>query len=157
MQNKGTMNVTMEIKPMKGLGELEFGMKAEDVEKILGTAEEVEEIDEEEVKTLIWHYWSKGISVFFDEEHNNKLSSIELDNTTATLWGNLVFDMKEKELIELFKEKGYKDLDEEEHEWGEKRVSFDDAMIDLYFEEGELSSINYGVFLNDFEIAVWPN
>jgi hypothetical protein len=151
------MNLSMEIKPMKGLGELVFGMKAEEVQKLLGEAEETEEIDEEEVKTLIWHYWTKGFSVFFDEDQNNRLSSIEIDNEEATLWGKRIFQMDEKTLVDLFKEKGFKELDIEDHEWGERRVSFDDAIVDLYFENGELTGINYGVFLNEMEIAIWPN
>ncbi|HET6244259.1 MAG: hypothetical protein H0V01_15895 [Bacteroidetes bacterium] len=152
------MNVNLEINPMKGLGELNFGISTEEVVQIMGEPEEVEEMEpESEIRTLIWHYWSNGISLFFDEENDLKLTSIEVDNNMVTLWGQMIFNLKEKEIIELFKSKGFKEIDIEEQEWGEKRISFDDAMVDLYYEEGELNSINYGVFINDFEIAVWPN
>jgi hypothetical protein len=152
------MNISFDIKPMQGLGELNFGIKAEEAKALLGEPEEVEDIDNNgEFKTVIWHYWNKGVSVFFDEDQGMKLSSIEVDNSMATLWGNLVFQMTEEQLIKLFKEKGYQEVDTEDQDWGEKRVSFDDAMVDLYFEDGELTSINYGVYLDDFEIAVWPN
>ncbi|MBA3900439.1 MAG: hypothetical protein H0X62_09560 [Bacteroidetes bacterium] len=151
------MNVNLEIKPMNGLGELSFGMVAEDVIKIAGPAEEIEKIDDDQVKTTIWHYWTKGLSLFFDEENNLKLSSIEVDNTNATIFGKSAFEMNESEITELMKSNGFNEIDAEEQEWGEKRVSFDDAMVDFYFEEDELVSINYSVFLNEFEIAVWPN
>jgi hypothetical protein len=152
------MNLSFDIIPMKGLGDLTFGMKAEEVKNILGEPEEIEDIDNSgEFKTVIWHYWAKGLSVFFDEDNGMKLSSIEVDNSVATLWGNLIFQMTEPQIINLFKEKGYEEVDSEEQDWGEKRVSFDDAMVDLYFEDGDLTSINYGVYLDDFEIAVWPN
>ncbi|MDQ3190297.1 MAG: hypothetical protein M3Q58_01755 [Bacteroidota bacterium] len=152
------MDVNLEIKPMKGLGDLNFGITSEEVIKRIGAPEEIEEIEpESEIRTLIWHYWSKGLSLFFDEENDLKLTSIEVDNNMTTLWGHMIFNMDEKEIIELFKSKGYKEIDIEEQEWGEKRISFDDAMVDLYYEEGELNSINYGVFINEMEIAVWPN
>ena len=152
------MGVNIEIKPMEGLGELNFGVTKEEVERMVGAPEDVEEMDtENDIRTLIWHYWSKGFSAFFDEDNNFKLSSLEVDNQMATLWGQLIFNMKEEELIELFRSKGFKEIDTEEQEWGERRVSIDDAMVDLYFEEGELNSINFGVFINDLEIAVWPN
>ncbi len=152
------MNVNLEIKPMKGLGDLAFGISSEEVIKIIGAPEEIEAIEpESEIRTLIWHYWSKGLSLFFDEENDLKLTSIEVDNNMTTLWGEMIFNMNEKQIIELFKSKGYKEIDIEEQEWGEKRISFDDAMVDLYYEEGELNSINYGVFINEMEIAVWPN
>ena len=152
------MGVNIEIKPMEGLGELNFGVTKEEVERMVGAPEDVEDTDgENDIRTLIWHYWSKGFSAFFDEDNNYKLSSLEVDNQMATLWGQLIFNMKEEELIELFRSKGFKEIDIEEQEWGERRVSIDDAMVDLYFEEGELNSINFGVFINDLEIAVWPN
>ena len=152
------MGVNIEIKPMEGLGELNFGVTKEEVERMVGAPEDVEEMDtENNIRTLIWHYWSKGFSAFFDEDNNFKLSSLEVDNQMTTLWGQLIFNMKEEELIELFRSKGFKEIDIEEQEWGERRVSIDDAMVDLYFEDGELNSINFGVFINDLEIAVWPN
>jgi hypothetical protein len=151
------MDLNLEIKPMKGLGDLKFGMTTEEVEKLIGPAEEVEDIDENEVKTKIWHYWQKGVSLFFDQENSFRLSSIEVDNTNATIWGKKVFEMTEKDLTELFKSNGFNEIDAELQEWGEKRVSFDDAMFDFYFEEDELVSVNYSVLLNEHEMAVWPN
>jgi hypothetical protein len=152
------MQENLEIKPMKGINDLKFGVSTDEVKEFFGEPEEVEEVtDNEEYSTVIWHYWTKGLSIFFDDENNKLFSSVEVDNPLAVLWGKLVFQMNEKELIKLFKEQGYSEIDTENHEWGEKRVSFDDAMVDLYFEDGALQSINYGVIFNDLEIAVWPN
>ena len=30
------------------------------------------------------------------------------------------------------------------HEWGEKRVTYEDLNIDFYFENNKLAAINYG-------------
>ena len=59
--------------------------------------------------------------------------------------------------MDLLTNKGYKDIDTETHEWGEKRVSFDDAQVDFYFENGELISVNYGIFLDQPRMYIFPN
>jgi hypothetical protein len=151
------MNLNLEIKPMIGLGDLKFGMTAAEIEKLVGIPEEIEEIDDEEAKTKIWHFWSKGMSLFFEDENESRLSSIEIDNSNATIWDKKAFEMNEKELTDLFVSKGYNEMDSEMQEWGEKRLSFDDAMIDLYFDDAELVSINYSVLINEEENPVWPN
>ena len=151
------MNEILEIKPMQGIGSLKFGASSDEVAKYFGKAEEVEETEAvEEFKTIIWHYWSKGCSVFFDEENNLLFSSIEIDNRSAVLWGKPIFEMKEAEIVKLFKKNGFIEIDSELHEWGERRVSFDDAMVDFYFEDDALTSINYSVSLDEEEAANWP-
>lgn len=148
----------LELKPKVGLGSLKFGMNKEDVKSLLDAPEEEETIDEgEEFKTLIWHYWDKGFSVFFDEAHHGRVTSIEVDNCDTRLWGKNIFNMKEQELIDLFKEHGYSEVDTEDCDWGERRVSIDDAFVDLYFEDKELTSVNFGVVMDDMEIVLWPN
>ena len=51
--------------------------------------------------------------------------------------------MKETEIIELFKQHAFPLSETEQHSWGEKRLSFDAAFADLYFEKGKLVSINF--------------
>ena len=55
------------------------------------------------------------------------------------------------------KEHKYILTDSEKQEWGEKRLSFDEAGLDCYYENGRLTSINFGVIdeLNNFEFL--PN
>ena len=148
----------IEIKPGEGFGKLRFGASMDDVEKSLGKAEDIEKLEEvEDYKNIIWHYWSRGYSLFFDVMRKQTFTCVEIDNHDAILWGEKIFEMNEKEIIVLFKSKGYSQLDTEKHEWGEKRLSFDDALIDFYFEDGILVSVNYGVFGEDKKIIIFPN
>ena len=64
--------------------------------------------------------------------------------------------MNEKQIIELFKSKGINVFETEVHEWGEKRLTFDDTNIDFYFEKNKLSSINYGMSEMDLPL-IFPN
>ncbi len=142
--------ITLEIKPKEGFGELNFGDSSEKLVSILGEAEEMEDIeDEDEFNTIILNYWSQGISVFFEGIEKSVISCFETDNPKATLYGKKVFGLSEKEIINLMKENGFKELETDIEVEGERRVSFEDGMIDFIFEDEELVLINWGVLVND--------
>ncbi len=148
----------IEIKPKVGLSNLHFGASMKDAEKFLGKPEEVELLDEEDgFSTSVWHYWQKGYSLFFNAEHNNVFSCVEIDNQDSKLWGTKVFELSENELQELFKKNGHTNIEREDQEWGETRVSFDDLLVDCYFENGRLVSINYGIYIDNNRVLILPN
>jgi hypothetical protein len=129
-----------------------------DIEKAIGKPEETELLDDmEDCQSTVWHYWEQGFSLFFDENNKQLFGCVEIDNENSLLWGKKIFDMNEKQIIELFKSRNYPEYETEEHEWGEKRLSFDAANIDFYFEKNKLTSINYGKSLNDPQILILPN
>jgi len=151
-------SVSLEIRLQEGFGPLPFGARTEEALRCFGPAEETENMDAgEEHRSLVWHYWTRGFSLFFDPNNEDRFSCVEIDDENVKLWGNAIFTMSEQQLKALFFSKGFKELDEEMHEWGEKRLSFDDALIDLYFENGKLISINYGVYLDDKKFVIMPN
>jgi hypothetical protein len=86
-----------------------------------------------------------------------KFGSVEVDSEDTLLFNKKIFLLKERELIDLMKEHKYILTDSEKQEWGEKRLSFDEAGLDCYYENGRLTSINFGVIdeLNNFEFL--PN
>ena len=148
----------LEIKPNEGLSTLKFGVGMKEVEKVLGLAEKIEKYEDlEDCRTVVWHYWEQGYSLFFDIDFNNQFSSVEIDNKETLLWGKKIFQLKEQEIVALFKNKGFTEMETEQHEWGEKRLSFDQAIIDFYFEKNKLMAINYGI-INQFpEVVIFPN
>lgn len=151
------MSPILEIKPVLGLSELRFGASMQDAEKSFGKAEESEFLDDiEDCQSTVWHYWEQGFSLFFDEQKDQIFCCVEIDNPEVILWGQKVFTLSEKQIIDLFKSKGMNDFETELHEWGEKRLSFDEANIDFYFEKNKLSSINYGKSEMDMPLIL-PN
>ncbi len=148
----------LEIIPRQGVCKLRFGATMMDAQRYFGKPESVEHIDDiEEYKSIVWHYWQKGFSLFFDDAQQNTFSCVELDDSRTILWNQELFKLGEKEIIKLFKERGFIAIDTEEHEWGEKRVSFDDAMVDLYFEGEVLTSVNCCIPNEIENVLLLPN
>lgn len=148
------------IKPQQGFCDLAFGKSMPEAEKRFGKPEETEILETgSEFKTTVWHYWSRGYSLFFDEGANQIFTCAEIDNPDTLLWEKKIFELSEEQLIKLFNLHGFKKVECEEHEWGEKRVSFDDAQVDLYFENGQLTSINYGILpeTDGEKVLILPN
>ncbi len=142
----------LEIGLLDGLDELKFGDSPETVKNLLGEPVEIEDIGEEvdeELDTILWSYDELGLTVFFEGKNNHVLSCFETDNEDTTLFGKKLFSLDEKQIIELMKENGLTMMDAEEEEWGEKRVSFDEALIDFYFQKNKLVTVNWGVFVNE--------
>ena len=143
--------IPIEVKFMRSFGNFPFGSSTKDAELFFGTSEETEIIDGMDgSSSLVWHYWEKGFSLFFDRLQTEKFCCVEVDNSVHLIFDGIhLFTLGEKELKNELSKKGYKDLEEEQHEWGEKRITFDDAMADFYFENGKLISINYSVSLSN--------
>jgi hypothetical protein len=148
------------IYPMQGINNLKFGVKQEDVKRILGEPDDIENMEEEgEFSSLIWQYWDMGLTIFFDELDNSIFASAEVEDPDAIVFGQRIFDLSEKEAVALFKENGYTELDVEDHDWGERRISFDDAMVDLYYEKGRLNCVNLSTDITTADITplILPN
>ncbi len=130
---------------LKGLGGLKFGETMKRAISIFGVADECEELFDELLneKSQVCHYWDKGFSLFFKDNADKTFTCAEVDDKNSTLFGEKIFTLSEKQVVDLFKKNGFILTETEQHAWGEKRLSFDDAFADLYFENGKLVSINF--------------
>lgn len=136
------MDLTINIK--QGLGEIRFTMPVEEVVARMGNADEVENIDNAaDESTTVLRYKDLGISLFFEGE-NPTLACIDLANEDSTLFGENIFDMTERQIVELMVGHNYTEQDADEEDWGERRVSFPEGNIDFYFDDGDLMSIILG-------------
>ena len=136
------MDLTIKLK--KGLGDIEFGMPVEEVVKLLGTADEVENIDNAaDESTTVLRYKDHGMTLFFEGYHPT-LSCIDIANTDCTLFGEQIFNMNERDLVALMVKHDITEQDVDDEDWGERRVTFNEGNIDFYYEDGELVSIIMG-------------
>ena len=136
------MDLTIKLK--KGLGDIAFGMPVEDVVKLLGTADEVENIDNAaDESTTVLRYNEIGLTLFCVGE-NPTVACIDIANEDCTLFGEHIFDMDEREIVALMVKNNITEQDVDEEDWGERRVTFNEGNIDFYFDNGELISIILG-------------
>lgn len=136
------MDYTINIK--KGLGNISFGMPIEEVVALLGNADEVENTENaaDEITTIL-HYDDGNLTLFFEGE-NPILQCIDLSSEESTLYGEHIFDMNEKEIVQLMVKNNYFEQDADIETWGERRISFGEGNIDFFFEDDELLAVVFG-------------
>ena len=136
------------IEPLKGYGDIKFGMSIDEVVSVFGTPSNLEELDPiiegNESSSILYDYDDLAVSVCFEGTDKMLVSSISTINEDATLFGERIYDMNRNQIIELMKKNGYKEFDEEEQE-GDTCLIYDELMLDFYFNEGELIDVVWGV------------
>lgn len=136
------MDLTIKLK--EGLGDIKFGMPIEDIVKMMGTADEVENIDNAaDESTTVLRYNDLGLTLFCEGE-NPTLACIDIANEECTLFGEAIFDMNERDLVALMVKNDITEQDVDEEDWGERRITFNEGNIDFYYDNGELISIILG-------------
>jgi hypothetical protein len=145
-----TLKMKLEIKLKKGLSELLFKCSTEAVRALCGDPDETEELDNQSdgsLESIVWYYLNTGLNFFFDATGTEPiLSTIESDNLETELSGKKVFQLNQAGIISLMKAEGYEEFEEEDETWGEHRLTFEDAQVDFYFTEGELTLVSWSSF-----------
>lgn len=132
----------MEIIIKEGIDKIKFDMPIEEVVAILGEANEVENIDNAaDESTTVLRY--EAMTLFFEGE-NPTLTCIDIEDEDTLLFGKEIFDMGEKEIVQLMVANKYFEQDIDTEEWGERRVTFNEGNIDFFFEDDELMSVVFG-------------
>ncbi|GAA4351369.1 hypothetical protein GCM10023185_09960 [Hymenobacter saemangeumensis] len=142
-----------------GMGPLRFGATMDEVRTLVGEPEEIEESeDDDEFEHQAWNYHEDDylLSLYFDREDDFRLSCIETDNPNMRLFDQAIYGWSVDQVRELMQRNNLPEAELETMEEGAVRLSYEKAMIDLYFEEGELQFINFGVFINDELEVQWP-
>ena len=132
------------ILPGEGLSDLRFGSFPDEVIERLGEPGDCEKADED-LATEMWLYPDKQLTLFMEGSEPALLICIESEHPETTLFGKKIFELDEKQIIDLLKANNGGETDIEDEAWGERRVSFDDLMIDFYFEKGKLRTVNFSM------------
>lgn len=139
------------IEPLKGYGDIRFGMSVEEIIDIFGTPSNNEEMESlvegNENYSVLYDYDDEGLSICFEGISKTIVASISTCNEDATLFGERVYEMNRNQIVDLMKRNGYKEFDEEEQE-GDTCLIYDELMLDFYFNEGELIDVVWGVIVD---------
>ena len=139
------------IMPLKGYGEIPFGMTLDETVKLLNMPnfyEELSDMEETGNRSIYYEYDDIQTNIYFEGITKSVVACFETENKAATLYDKKVFELKKDEVVKLMKANGFKEL-EEETEDEELRVSFEDAMIDFFFDEDELTAVSWGVLVDE--------
>ncbi|MBQ2376425.1 MAG: hypothetical protein II298_07150 [Bacteroidales bacterium] len=135
-----------EIILKEGFGELRFGMQINQVINLIGNPSEVEEIGEDlEMPATVLYYEEKGLSLFFENLDQEKLSCINIETEDILLFGKQIFDKTSKEIVELMRENKIFEQTMDKEEWGEERISYEEYAIDFFFLDDKLNSVTLGL------------
>jgi hypothetical protein len=135
-----------EIILKEGFGELRFGMQINQVINLIGNPSEVEEIGEDlEMPATVLYYEEKGLSLFFENLDQEKLSCINIETEDILLFGKQIFGKTSKEIVELMRENQIFEQTMDKEEWGEERISYEEYAIDFFFLEDKLNSVTLGL------------
>lgn len=132
-----------EILIKQGYGDIRFDMPVEEVVAIMGSATEVENIDNAEGESTTVLRYGNDLTLFFEGE-NPTLACIDIADEEAVLFGKEVFDLDEKALVQLMVANEYYEQDVENEDWGERRVTFGEGKIDFFFDGDEMVSVIIG-------------
>ena len=139
------------IMPLKGYGEIPFGMTLDETVKILNMPdfyEELSDMEETGNRSIFYEYDELETNIDFEGVTKSVVACFETENMEATLYGEPVFDLSKEEVVDLMKAHGFKEL-EEETEDEELRVSFDDAMVNFFFEDDKMIGVSWGVLVDE--------
>ena len=139
------------IEPLKGFGEIPFGMTLDDAVKKLGSPnyyEELSDMEETGNRSIFYEYDDLDTNIYFEGITKSVVACFETENEEAVLYGTKVFELSRAEVVVLMQDNGFKELEEEDED-GEHRVSFNDAMVDFFFDGDKMIAVSWGVLVDD--------
>ncbi len=153
-----------EVKTGEGLGDIKFGITRDQLVDILGQPTEKDGFSYEggeEIDTEAWHYDELEVSFSFDKDDDWRLGTIASSSEETTFGGEKIIDLDVDSLMNLLKNKGYDDVHSEDLSTDEipnhHVVTIDEESINFWFEDGELSEIQWSPNWENEETIIWPN
>ena len=139
------------IEPLKGYGEIPFGMTLDETVKLLNMPdfyEELNDMEETGNRSIYYEYDALQTNIYFEGITKSVVACFETENEAATLYGKKVFDLKKEDVVKLMNANGFTELSEEEED-GELRVSFEDAMVDFFYAGEQMTAVSWGVLIDE--------
>ena len=153
-----------EIKIGLGLGKVTFGSSKESIKKNLGEPNEIEvldiPIDGEEVSLEQWHYDELELSASFDLEQEETLDTLAVSSDEYTINGISLIGKSIFEINQLLNTLHLGSFEKEKitDEDGNSTVySFVDSNMNFWFEEDELTEIQWGPIYLDEDPPIFAN
>ena len=152
-----------EIKIGIGYGNIKFGITRDDLTKIAGKPNDKELYnasgEEDGFLTETWHYDDDEFSVSFDEEDNWRLTTISTSFADCDFNGLKLIGKGLDHVLALLENEnlGENELEDLSDEFiNQKVVNLLPSSLNLWFEDDDLSEIQWGVLWSDEDTPKWP-
>lgn len=143
-----------EIKPRFGIGSAHFGQSMREVKNGLGKPEIVER---NPASAVIWHYWSKMLTLHFPGEDQHRFESFEVSHPAANLYGLALIGEAEHTALKRLAEKDIvPSAVEHIGDTGMTQLTFTELAMNLWIQDGFVESIQCRVPLNPTGQCLWP-
>jgi len=147
----------------KGLGDIQFGCSKEKLKYLIGEPDEIDSYnasgEEDDYLTEAWHYDEHEFSVSFDQEDNWRLTTISISSPDCLISDKQLIGKSMDAVLETLENEnlGENELDDlSDGETNQKLISFLPASLNLWFENDQLSEIQWGVLWSDEDTPRWP-
>ena len=154
-----------EIIPGSGLGAIKFGMTRDEVIKIAGKPDDVENLPgfEEEISDTLesWHYDEYEFSLVFDADYEWRLVSIAVSDPYFTYNGVSIVGMDKQDVMDMLEKNnieisGMEDVSDEENP-NLELVESDEEGLMIWFENDDAIEIQILPDVEeDGETLIWP-
>lgn len=154
-----------EIIPGVGIGDIKFGMSREEVRKIAGKPDDIENLPgfEEEISDTLesWHYDEYEFSMVFDADYDWKMVSVAVSDPFFTFHGKSIVGMDKQDVMDLLEQNNIEissieDVSDEENPDLELIESENDGLM-IWLEDGEVIEMQILPDVEeDGETVIWP-
>ncbi len=136
----------------EGLLDLKFGMQEADVIHLLGAPDKI--INErEDGKEYIYN--SLKIKLFFDNDENNVLYSIEVFDKQCRFSENVYIGISVENLLDSMEKCGYSKYEIDDFDYFDV-IYFEECNTSFTIEFGEVSSFEFSTLFKDANTIIWP-
>ena len=151
----------IDINSGEGLGRIKFGMDVDEVEGLIGPADEKESYDlESGESTESWHYDELELSLSFVISSQKRLVSVTTSSEDSILYGQEIVGMNKKELLKYLEKKKVSDVQFEDCSTADtpdlKLYYSMNLAMNFWLEDGVVSDVEWGVKMDDKDQIIWP-
>ena len=147
----------------KGLGDIKFGCTRDELKKLIGEPSETDTYnasgEEDGFLTESWHFDEQEFSVSFDEEDNWRLTTIAVSSPNFKFNGIQLIDLSINEVLTVLEDENLGDNELEDlsdENTNHKLISFISSSLNLWFEDDNLSEIQWSVLWENEDTPILP-
>jgi hypothetical protein len=142
----------MQIDIGKGVGDIIFGLTEDDIRTAIGAPDKIDVTD---LENRNLQYFALKLVLKIESSNDSRLGWIEVHNKSIVFPGCDPWSTEKSEFLKFLTSKLGEEPEMDDYGSMESYM-FEEHWVELQFELGELSCINFGVPYGDDDQPLWP-